>query len=739
MTYITLVKDCGLYPTYKKIIDFTGTKEQIVQKQKTWLDGFDTITFTDVNYNKFNNAVTLDIDYSDALQYSYAMLENVVGSDDNRVYFCFITGIENKSSGNDPQENGITGVVSINLAIDPIMTFMGEYDLDECMVNREHSDRWTKNSYKPARITPNQEKIDCYMLPDGAEEIAPFDKALVIFTYTADNNANVGVRETTDIKCAVYPIDIKSPYDTIYGYININDANNSEVSGSDVTTMAVPYPSYNDTLNARFTTMFALAPNDIISVNIVPLTEDVFDDIFNTITAPDKNGTTKTCYYFDALSLGSGHPTIHFYDCVLQGDGTGINGYEKFKVSKTVATSNSYEDSFSEKTTAWVKVDETLHYANEKQYPAFMMQLIEFSDTYGINYSVSLEPFNNPLTKPTNNAYADAKYEPALYMYPYRTRCITDGYGETVLEIPDMIWFNDSSDVEGVTLKVNIMCSGYGVAVNYVVGTYNITVSGRIGCATNKNASTVDIINDKWLEYVVTERDTDRQMVVNNSVKSAIDNLLFMGYGGALVGSRSSSGKQNIETVSGTVRTHNIDNRTGKAYYINEPYSYKQISKYGMRMLSAVGMATGASLVSAVVDSHFAWQDQMAKEQAVRNQPSGLLSIGSSSTLIQQGVLSDKFVCLKCDTVNYETAYDNYRMYGHIINRFKVPNIYTRKYFNYVLTNNCIVKGSLNQDIRDAIASVFDNGVTIFHYDSGETETRNLEYTSKENIEVALL
>ena len=73
MTDVKLVKDCGLYPSYKKIIDFTGTKSEIIQKQLAWINTFENDTFLDVNYNKFQNKLTLPIDYTEALGYTYCV------------------------------------------------------------------------------------------------------------------------------------------------------------------------------------------------------------------------------------------------------------------------------------------------------------------------------------------------------------------------------------------------------------------------------------------------------------------------------------------------------------------------------------------------------------------------------------------------------------------------------------------------------------------------------------------
>ena len=98
-----------------------------------------------------------------------------------------------------------------------------------------------------------------------------------------------------------------------------------------------------------------------------------------------------------------------------------------------------------------------------------------------------------------------------------------------------------------------------------------------------------------------------------------------------------------------------------------------------------------------------------------------------------------KLIVRKLDSINSDKITEAWRKYGYYVDISETPNIVSRKYFNYIMTDGAIIRGSICQEIRDAIREIFDSGVTIFHYDSGDTTTRNLEYTDKENIEVSLL
>ena len=67
--------------------------------------------------------------------------------------------------------------------------------------------------------------------------------------------------------------------------------------------------------------------------------------------------------------------------------------------------------------------------------------------------------------------------------------------------------------------------------------------------------------------------------------------------------------------------------------------------------------------------------------------------------------------------------------------KYEKPNVKSRKYFDYILTAGCIIEGSLNGSIKQELATIYDNGITIFHGDY----TSTLEYPTEENIERSLL
>ena len=73
----------------------------------------------------------------------------------------------------------------------------------------------------------------------------------------------------------------------------------------------------------------------------------------------------------------------------------------------------------------------------------------------------------------------------------------------------------------------------------------------------------------------------------------------------------------------------------------------------------------------------------------------------------------------------YARIIDQYfTMFGYATHKVKVPNVWGRKYFNYVQTKGCIMEGDMPEVYKQEVINIFNRGTTFWHteYLSG-TET----------------
>ena len=64
----------------------------------------------------------------------------------------------------------------------------------------------------------------------------------------------------------------------------------------------------------------------------------------------------------------------------------------------------------------------------------------------------------------------------------------------------------------------------------------------------------------------------------------------------------------------------------------------------------------------------------------------------------------------------YAQIIDRYfDLYGYKVLSVKIPELYSRQYWNYVKTVDCNIQGNIPQDDMDAIKAMFNKGITLWH------------------------
>lgn len=85
----------------------------------------------------------------------------------------------------------------------------------------------------------------------------------------------------------------------------------------------------------------------------------------------------------------------------------------------------------------------------------------------------------------------------------------------------------------------------------------------------------------------------------------------------------------------------------------------------------------------------------------------------------------------------YYRLYDYFYRYGYKANRFGVPNLRSRYYFNYIKTINIDIVGDINNDVKEKLKQIYNNGTTIWHCRVDNPDPELFMY-EKENAEVNL-
>lgn len=666
---ITLYKDIGLYPDYKRTMLFDSKIQQ-----NDWFNSISrnlkkTLT---ANYNKLQNSFVLHEDVGNVYQYTYVRIANL--DDSGRYYYGFVSNVTLVDEEN----------TEFMIALDPIQTFMCEWELGECLVVREHVDRWTKSSTVPDRITPNIDNVVAYMdTTIGSEAIVSNEFMINIIAITSnqkywDNTRGVtiGTEASNRVVFLVVPVKMGRTVTNYYSKVTF-----STDDGTTRKELGIPIPKLSDVIAGSVPATLGIDPDSIIGSWLIP------------------------CHN---LTIYNGSATLATDE------------------SKTVDTINVFTSSATYymhregSTTLLPWLTNTFYAQGDNKYGAQCFNFLDLQDIFTNEAHINItSKFEKP-SKPTSATTTyDEKYEPALYMEPYRKRGIVSNC-ISLVEIPDNVFHNGN-----VYLHTNLICSTTGIDNElFVTNDSDLVAVDRqeaslLGSYGRDVNIACDITTNEWLSYCLTSRKSDRDAVKSQIISNTITNMVGMGYGGALVGSRANSGRNDEMKVRGTENSRPISRAGG----------------FGKAMVSAstFGMATG--LITSAVQGWDMWNQQMGKESSIKNQPSQLSVTGDGFQYALDGNYNYRTYEMKVDENTYEIAKDNFRYYGYMVNRVEIPNIKSRYYYNYICTLNTTVKGSLSADIKQAIATIFEKGITFFHGD----HCNSTEYNSYENIERAIL
>lgn len=189
------------------------------------------------NYDKVNRSLKVEMDYTQAMAYSYCIVEIV----NQKPLYCFVDDV---TLVNDR-------TVAFSLSVDVWQTYLFQFTLGRCFVTRSHMDRWTKASTTPVmQIYPN-EGIDGFQTVSSEKQFVQTSNGYDYIWFVMARTVTSGT--TSYIEYDVSPISIDYPLSTIHW-----------VSSSE------PMPTVHDILDGTLFTKFGIDPNSVVFVGITP-------------------------------------------------------------------------------------------------------------------------------------------------------------------------------------------------------------------------------------------------------------------------------------------------------------------------------------------------------------------------------------------------------------------------------------------------------------------------------------
>lgn len=133
--------------------------------------------------------------------------------------------------------------------------------------------------------------------------------------------------------------------------------------------------------------------------------------------------------------------------------------------------------------------------------------------------------------------------------------------------------------------------------------------------------------------------------------------------------------------------------------------------------------SSGTNLVNRAIDfitqdiNHdFYIKNQMAQIEKQQLLPDNATMSSSNATLLGYGLFNSNIFTRYSIQRQFAERIDKYfDMYGYETNTLKIPNLNNRPNWNYVKTIGANILGDIPQEDLQAIKTMFDNGLTLWH------------------------
>ena len=123
---------------------------------------------------------------------------------------------------------------------------------------------------------------------------------------------------------------------------------------------------------------------------------------------------------------------------------------------------------------------------------------------------------------------------------------------------------------------------------------------------------------------------------------------------------------------------------------------------------SAKIMSDVASIKEAKNKINYQWKDAQYRPNEVVGKSVPSLAIGKN-------FLNFYFFNVHVKDSEMKRLDDFFTTFGYATNQVKAPNLTGRQYWNFVQTENCVIAGNMPASSKEAIARIFDGGITFWH------------------------
>ena len=375
---------------------------------------------------------------------------------------------------------------------------------------------------------------------------------------------------------------------------------------------------------------------------------------------------------------------------------------------------------------------------NKKLVSAYIISEPPFAYTYGIsNNTIVIDSYNlkyityrddvteitlpywSGTTNPNNVLRTFPKYgnlknnitESKLLMYPYSYVQLVDGQGNT-FDIK-----NEYLDDTQINVRT-FTSGGLNSKQAHIVEHYRYTGvqlqfcrwelgNGIINSFPN-NLTIIDDYSAAYLQGNANQLNTSINNTINqanlNKVMQANTSLASV-KGGLINGATSVLSGLTFGSSRGA-KGAGIGGLSNGAQAVGDIYSNMLYNEAAIKNTSLQSDLTSEKAIA----------NALAKIEDIQNVADNVSLQGGDVYFTFQNQYNGYCLVYKQISSEYIKILEDYfKKYGYAYNKIEVPNLHTRKSWDYIRTIDCNIYGNINNDSLNKIKDIFNTGVTIWH------------------------
>ena len=312
-----------------------------------------------------------------------------------------------------------------------------------------------------------------------------------------------------------------------------------------------------------------------------------------------------------------------------------------------------------------------------------------------------------------------------LQTYPYRYFILTDYMNEPLLIKPQLITNQKAIQIK---IKASPISGKYRMSVDGYKGDNTGKLEG-VNCNLTYN---LPCCSSAYSEFYSTNGSSFNQNVQN----SLIQNDTTLRQNTATVNLSNSqnmqstalSGASSLVGMVASALTGNVGGVIGNGFGLANSalsrYQSQQSTDLNLSQLNETAKMKENEIMSM----------KNAKINDLINSPSSLKTAGNDA--VYNMMINDR----KIDLIEYKITdpymekIDKYfKRFGYAYNDWNIPNVRSRKYFNYIKTNVCNITSTnmIPLEYLEEIKDIFNSGITFWHKDRG---AQILNYNVKNEV-----